>query len=322
MLTYCQREERARRCSWFRCINTSGHISDIYSRYVCVIMCLTTPNPTIPIMQLSDIYSVITCLVFQTLQPRFINVIFCQNYVYIKFKITLMTSLWHHQGYLSDFRMLRYLTLFKNYPWKMLWESVEILLQICKIPNIVHPHCSYLIQTQTVLNSLNKPQTKGSMQLVILVYKLTYWPQFDDYRLRIFFFGGHMGEWWRPQCDEQLDTAQTGSVLTEEEWRAVSHDIVERMGAVWRVSKPRRGEEGRGGVGSRSKALWVGFLRGEKVWGFWRRAPDGHVSHASVSATMQRPTKCVRAGLNTAAVGVNTMRSHVLVLHITRVRLP
>lgn len=139
------------------------------------------------------------------------------------------------------------------------------------------------------------------MQLVILVYKLTYWPQFDDYRLRIFFFGGHMGEWWRPQCDEQLDTAQTGSVLTEEEWRAVSHDIVERMGAVWWVSKPRRGEEGRGGVGSRSKALWVGFLRGEKVWGFWRRPPDGHVSHASVSATMQRPTKCVRAGLNTAA---------------------
>ena len=91
-------------------------------------------------------------------------------------------------------------------------------------------------------------------------------------------------------------------MLTEEEWRAVSHDIVEWMGAVWGVSKPGGGGEGRRrGGGSWSKALWVGFLRGEKGLRFLASALDGHVSHASVSATMQRPTRCVRAGLNTAA---------------------
>ena len=62
-------------------------------------------------------------------------------------------------------------------------------------------------------------------------------------------------------------------------------------------SKPGGG----GGGGQREQGIMGGMPKGRKGLRFLASVPDGHVSHAAVSATMQRPTRCVRAGLNTAA---------------------
>ena len=53
----------------------------------------------------------------------------------------------------------------KNDLWKI--SNKEILLQIYKHVSIVHPHCLYLIQTQTVLNSLITVKTPNQSISVV-----------------------------------------------------------------------------------------------------------------------------------------------------------
>lgn len=61
-------------------------------------------------------------------------------------------------------------------------------------------------------------------------------------------------------------------------------------------------DEARERRGSWSRALWVGILSAGEVGIGGQSGMHAHVSHASVSATMQRPTKWVKGGLNTAPV--------------------